>query len=98
MREIGHWIDGKALAGTSGRFGPVWNPATGEQAARVALASLEEIEAAIASAKAAFPGWRRTGLGRRAEVMFRFRELLNANRTELAKLVTAEHRKTADEA
>jgi len=98
MREIGHWIDGKAVAGTSGRYGPVWNPATGEQAAQVALASLEEINAVVASAKAAFPAWRRTGLGRRAEVMFRFRELLNANRTELAKLITAEHGKTVDDA
>ncbi|MBL7493186.1 CoA-acylating methylmalonate-semialdehyde dehydrogenase [Frankia sp. AgB1.9] len=98
MREIGHWIDGKAVAGGSGRFGPVWNPATGEQAAQVALASLEEINAAVASAKAAFTGWRRTGLGRRAEVMFRFRELLYANRTELAKLITAEHGKTVDDA
>jgi malonate-semialdehyde dehydrogenase (acetylating)/methylmalonate-semialdehyde dehydrogenase len=98
MREIGHWIDGKAVAGGSGRFGPVWNPATGEQAAQVALANLEEINAAVASAKAAFGGWRRTGLGRRAEVMFRFRELLYANRTELAKLITAEHGKTVDDA
>jgi len=98
MREIGHWIDGKAVAGTSGRYGPVWNPATGEQAAQVALASLEEINAVVASAKAAFPAWRRTGLGRRAEVMFRFRELLYANRTELAKLITAEHGKTVDDA
>jgi len=98
MREIGHWIDGKAVAGTSGRYGPVWNPATGEQAAQVALAGLEEINAVVASAKAAFPAWRRTGLGRRAEVMFRFRELLYANRTELAKLITAEHGKTVDDA
>jgi malonate-semialdehyde dehydrogenase (acetylating) / methylmalonate-semialdehyde dehydrogenase len=98
MREIGHWIEGKATAGTSGRFGPVWNPATGEQAAQVALASLEEINAAVASAKEAFRGWRSTGLGRRAEVMFRFRELLHANRTELAKLITAEHGKTVDDA
>ncbi|MDT3438914.1 CoA-acylating methylmalonate-semialdehyde dehydrogenase [Pseudofrankia sp. BMG5.37] len=98
MREIGHWIDGKAVAGTSGRFGPVWNPATGEQAAQVALASLDEINAAVASARAAFPAWRRTGLGRRAEVMFRFRELLYTNRTELAKLITAEHGKTVDDA
>jgi malonate-semialdehyde dehydrogenase (acetylating)/methylmalonate-semialdehyde dehydrogenase len=98
MREIGHWVDGKAVAGTSGRFSPVWNPATGEQAAKLALASLEEINAAVASAKAAFPGWRATGLGRRAEVMFRFRELLYSNRTELAKLITAEHGKTVDDA
>ncbi|OHV37732.1 MULTISPECIES: CoA-acylating methylmalonate-semialdehyde dehydrogenase [Pseudofrankia] len=98
MREIGHWIDGKAVAGTSGRFGPVWNPATGEQAAQVALANLDEINAAVASARAAFPAWRRTGLGRRAEVMFRFRELLYTNRTELAKLITAEHGKTVDDA
>jgi len=98
MREIGHWVEGKAVAGTSGRFGPVWNPATGEQTAQVALASLEEINAVVATAKGAFPSWRATGLGRRAEVMFRFRELLYANRTDLAKLITAEHGKTVDDA
>jgi len=98
MREIGHWVEGKAVAGTSGRFGPVWNPATGEQTAQVALASLEEINAVVATAEGAFPSWRATGLGRRAEVMFRFRELLYANRTDLAKLITAEHGKTVDDA
>src|SRR5262245_30178865 len=98
MRDIGHWIDGKAVAGTSGRFGPVWNPATGEQAAQVALASVEEINAVVATARAAFPAWRATGLGRRAEVMFRFRELLDANRKEIAALITAEHGKTIDDA
>jgi len=98
MREIGHWVEGKAVAGTSGRFGPVWNPATGVQTAQVALASLEEINAVVATAKGAFPGWRATGLGRRAEVMFRFRELLYANRTDLAMLITAEHGKTVDDA
>ncbi|MBX6388123.1 MAG: CoA-acylating methylmalonate-semialdehyde dehydrogenase [Frankia sp.] len=98
MREIGHWIDGTAVAGASGRFGPVWNPATGEHAARVALASVEEVNAAVAAARAAFPAWRATGLGRRAEVLFRFRELLDANRKELAALLTAEHGKTLDDA
>ncbi|MBL7497241.1 CoA-acylating methylmalonate-semialdehyde dehydrogenase [Frankia sp. CNm7] len=98
MRDIGHWIDGKAVAGSSGRFGPVWNPATGEQAAQVALASVEEVNAVVATAKAAFPAWRATGLGRRAEVLFRFRELLDANRKEIAALVTAEHGKTIDDA
>jgi malonate-semialdehyde dehydrogenase (acetylating)/methylmalonate-semialdehyde dehydrogenase len=98
MREIGHWVDGKAVAGASGRFGPVWNPATGEQQAEVALAGLEEINAAVASARAAFRGWRATGLGRRTEVMFRFRELLDGHRKEIATLITAEHGKTLDDA
>ena len=75
---------------TSGRTGPVWNPATGEQQAEVDFASVEEVDAAVAAAKAAFPAWRATSLSRRAEVMFPFRELVDANRKEIA---VAAHRR-----
>ncbi|GAA3278373.1 CoA-acylating methylmalonate-semialdehyde dehydrogenase [Dactylosporangium vinaceum] len=98
MREIKHWLDGQAVAGTSGRQLPVWDPATGEQQAYVVAATAAETDAAVASALAAFPAWRAASLSRRAEVMFRFRELVDANRKEIAALVSAEHGKTVADA
>ncbi|BCJ56278.1 methylmalonate-semialdehyde dehydrogenase (acylating) [Actinoplanes sp. NBRC 14428] len=98
MREIKHWLDGTAVDGTSGRRLPVWDPATGEQQAYVVAATAAETERAVASAKRAFPGWRAASLSRRAEVMFRFRELVDANRKEIASLVSAEHGKTVADA
>ena len=98
MRTISHWIDGKVAAGTSGRQGPVFDPALGTQTATVDLASKAELDIAVAVAKAAFPEWRATPLTRRAEVMFRVRDLIDANRKELAALVTAEHGKVLSDA
>ena len=98
MNRISHWIDGKVVAGTSGREGVVWNPATGEQQAAVDLASAAELDAAVAVAKAALPSWRSTGLSRRAAIMFRLRDLIDANRKEIASLVTAEHGKVLSDA
>jgi malonate-semialdehyde dehydrogenase (acetylating) / methylmalonate-semialdehyde dehydrogenase len=98
MQRISHWIDGKVVEGTSSRSGVIWNPATGEQAASVDLASTAEVSAAIAVAKAAFPGWRSTNLSRRAEVMFNMRELISANRKEIASLLSAEHGKVLSDA
>jgi len=98
MNRISHWIDGSVVEGSSGRSGPVFNPATGEQAASVDFASVAEVDAAVAAAKAAFPEWRATGLGRRAEVLFHLRELIDANRKEIASLLTAEHGKVLSDA
>ncbi len=98
MRKISHWIDGQVVDGTSGRTGVVWDPATGEQQATVDLASAGEVAAAVAAAQAAFPGWRATGLSQRAEVMFRLRDLVDANRKELASLVSSEHGKVLSDA
>ncbi len=98
MKKISHWIDGKVVAGISGRTGVIWQPATGEQQAEVDLASAAEMDAAIAVAKAAFPAWRATNLSRRAEVMFHMRELVDANRKEIASLVSAEHGKVLSDA
>jgi malonate-semialdehyde dehydrogenase (acetylating)/methylmalonate-semialdehyde dehydrogenase len=98
MNNIHHWIDGKVVESTSGRTGPVFNPATGEQTAAVALASVDEVDAAIAAAKAALPAWRATRLSKRAEIMFRMRELVDANRKEIASLLTAEHGKVLSDA
>jgi malonate-semialdehyde dehydrogenase (acetylating)/methylmalonate-semialdehyde dehydrogenase len=98
MNDIQHWIDGKVVASTSGRTGPVFNPATGDQTGQVALASVDEVDAAVAAAKAAASGWRATSLSKRAEVMFRMRELVDANRKEIASLLTAEHGKVLSDA
>jgi malonate-semialdehyde dehydrogenase (acetylating)/methylmalonate-semialdehyde dehydrogenase len=75
----------------------VWNPATGEQQSEVDLATADEVDAAVTVAREAFPAWRTTSLSRRSEVMFHFRELVDANRKELAEILTREHGKvTAD--
>jgi malonate-semialdehyde dehydrogenase (acetylating)/methylmalonate-semialdehyde dehydrogenase len=98
MNEIHHWIDGKVVESTSGRTGVVYNPATGERSGVVDMASVDEVDAAVAGAKAAFPAWRGTSLSRRAEVLFRMRELVDANRKEIATLLTAEHGKVLSDA
>jgi malonate-semialdehyde dehydrogenase (acetylating)/methylmalonate-semialdehyde dehydrogenase len=98
MREIKHWINGQALSGTGSRRLPVWDPATGEQQAYVVAATAEETERAVATALAAYPEWRAAALSRRAEVMFRFRDLVDANRKEIASLVSLEHGKTVADA
>jgi len=93
MNRISHWIDGKVVESTSGTSAPVFDPATGDQTGAVDLASTAEVDAAVAAATAAFPEWRSTSLSKRAEVMFRMRELVDANRKEIAALLTAEHGK-----
>ncbi|MDN5915240.1 MAG: CoA-acylating methylmalonate-semialdehyde dehydrogenase [Pseudonocardia sp.] len=93
-----HWIGGSARPGTSGRYGDVTDPATGAVTARVPFASTEEVEQAVAAATAAFPRWRDTSLTKRTQVLFRFRELLNARAPELAALITAEHGKVLSDA
>ncbi|MGB8858161.1 MAG: CoA-acylating methylmalonate-semialdehyde dehydrogenase [Ilumatobacteraceae bacterium] len=98
MQRISHWIDGRIVDGASGRTGVVFDPATGQQQAAVDLASVEEVDHAIAVAKAAFPAWRATNLSRRAEVLFHMRELVDANRKEIATLLTKEHGKVLGDA
>jgi malonate-semialdehyde dehydrogenase (acetylating)/methylmalonate-semialdehyde dehydrogenase len=98
MREIRHWVGGQAVAGTGTRRLPVFDPATGEQQAEVVAATVDEVRAAVARALEAYPGWRAASLSRRAEVMFRFRELVDANRKEIAALVSNEHGKTPADA
>ncbi len=98
MQEIGHWINGKMVAGTSGRFADVMNPATGEVQARVALATLAELDAAIADAAKAQVQWAATNPQRRARVMMAFGALINQNMDKLAELVAREHGKTIPDA
>jgi malonate-semialdehyde dehydrogenase (acetylating)/methylmalonate-semialdehyde dehydrogenase len=94
MREIGHFVGGKEAKGTSGRFGDVFNPNTGEVQAKVAFASQTEVGAVIANADAAQRGWGATNPQRRARVMFKFLELLHREFDSLAKLLSSEHGKT----
>ena len=96
--SIAHYISGRAVAGTSGRSQDVFNPATGAVTGTVALANSAEVSAAVASAQAAFPAWADTPPIRRARVMFKFLELLNKHRDELAHAITAEHGKVFTDA
>ena len=98
MQEIGHWINGKLVKGTSGRFAEVFNPATGEVQAKVALASDAELNHAIAEAAKAQVAWAATNPQRRARVMMAFGALINANMDKLAELVSREHGKTLPDA
>jgi len=98
MREVMHWINGSAVAGAGTRRLPVYNPATGERQAEVVAATAAEVDRAVSAGRAAFPGWRAASLSRRAEVMFHFRELVDANRKELASAVSGEHGKTVADA
>jgi len=95
---LSHWISGRPVAGHSTRTAPVYDPALGVISGRVPLADQEDVDAAVAAAKAAFPSWRDTSWARRQQVIFAFRELLNARKGELAAIVTAEHGKTLDDA
>lgn len=97
QRTIGHFVNGRDLVDDS-RTKPVYNPATGQECARVALASSTTVEAAIESAHAAFPSWRDTPPAKRAAIMFRFKQLLEANADEVAAAITREHGKVVDDA
>jgi malonate-semialdehyde dehydrogenase (acetylating)/methylmalonate-semialdehyde dehydrogenase len=100
MRDttIGHWLDNTIHEGTSGHFADVTNPATGEVTAHVALGDADDAARVIASARRAAPAWGATSLSQRTRIVFRFRELLNERKTELAAIITAEHGKVLDDA
>jgi malonate-semialdehyde dehydrogenase (acetylating)/methylmalonate-semialdehyde dehydrogenase len=98
VSTVGHFIDGRAVPGASGRFGPVYDPATGETRLKVNLATAEETSGAINAARRALPAWAATPPLQRARVMFRFKALLDANITELAGIITREHGKVLPDA
>jgi malonate-semialdehyde dehydrogenase (acetylating) / methylmalonate-semialdehyde dehydrogenase len=98
VKRITHWIDGKATPGESGRSGPVYNPATGEQTGAVDFATVQEVDAAVQAAKRAFPAWRSVSLSRRTELFFRIRALLDDHRDDIARILTAEHGKVLSDA
>jgi malonate-semialdehyde dehydrogenase (acetylating) / methylmalonate-semialdehyde dehydrogenase len=95
---ITHWMNNAPFTGTGTGTAPVTNPATGQVTGEVALAAVEDARAVIDAAAAAFPAWRDTSLAKRTAILFNFRELLNARKGELARIITAEHGKVVSDA
>jgi malonate-semialdehyde dehydrogenase (acetylating)/methylmalonate-semialdehyde dehydrogenase len=98
MKQIQHWIDGGLTEGSSGRVGQVFNPATGSQTGEVTLGSTGDVDAAVQTARRAFETWRYSSLTTRQNIMFAYRELVAARKLDFARLLTAEHGKTLDDA
>ncbi|MSP66834.1 MAG: CoA-acylating methylmalonate-semialdehyde dehydrogenase [Alphaproteobacteria bacterium] len=98
MQTLHHHVAGRHVPGTSGRFGPIFDPATGEERARCPYANAADVDAAVAAAKAAFPAWAAETPLRRARVMFRFKALIEQHMDELGRLVAQEHGKTLADA
>ncbi|MPW20488.1 CoA-acylating methylmalonate-semialdehyde dehydrogenase [Paraburkholderia sp. CNPSo 3157] len=98
VKQVSHFINGRVVATSSDRFKDVFNPATGEVTGAVALASVEEVNAAVQAAAAAFPSWSETAPLKRARILFKFKELLNQHHDELAMLITREHGKVFTDA
>ncbi|HWL98515.1 MAG TPA: CoA-acylating methylmalonate-semialdehyde dehydrogenase, partial [Nocardioidaceae bacterium] len=98
MNRITHWIEGKTWSGDAERSGDVFDPATGMVTGQVDLAGPAEVDAAVASAARAFPGWRDTSLARRSNVLFEFRRLLHERSNDVAAAITAEHGKVLSDA
>ena len=98
MQQIHHLIDGEDVPTRSGRSGPVSNPATGDQTGEVGFASVEEVDRAVASSRAAFDEWRNVSIARRTTFLHDFRNLVVANADEIAVRLTAEHGKVGDDA
>lgn len=96
MKTVTHWIGGKPYGDGSrafGAWGPVTDPASGEVTTLVAMAGADEVDTAVAAAKEAYATWRTSSLAQRTAILFRYRELLNARRDDLAALITAEQGK-----
>jgi len=98
VKDIHHYINGREVAGNSGRYGDVYNPALGEITGRVAFASAEEVGRAVAAGAAAFPAWAATPPLRRARVMFKLKELVERDHDKLARLISSQHGKVVSDA
>ncbi len=98
QKIIGHYINGQHMAGNSGRWGDVYNPATGVVQAKLSYASGAEVEAAISAAAQAFPAWSATPALKRARILFKFKALLDEHANDLAKAISLEHGKTISDA
>jgi len=98
LKAINHWVGGKAWPGACERSSPVWNPATGQQQASVALASAADVDHAVQTAARAFASWSQVSLSRRTKILFAFRELVNANAREIAEAIADEHGKVVSDA
>jgi malonate-semialdehyde dehydrogenase (acetylating)/methylmalonate-semialdehyde dehydrogenase len=96
--RVSHWINGHSVAGTSGREGAVYDPATGRLTRHVDFASADELGAAVAAAKAAYPAWRATSLSKKSDILFKIRNLVESHRHELAAHLTSEHGKVPSDA
>jgi malonate-semialdehyde dehydrogenase (acetylating)/methylmalonate-semialdehyde dehydrogenase len=95
---VQHFVNGRTVVSTSGRTSAVFDPALGVATKNVALADQAEIDAAVASAAAAFPAWRDMSITKRQQIIFRFRELLNERKGDLAEILTSEHGKVLSDA
>ncbi|MEK4486388.1 CoA-acylating methylmalonate-semialdehyde dehydrogenase [Psychrobacillus sp. FSL H8-0484] len=98
VKELGHFINGEITLGKSGQFLDVFNPSSGSVIARVPIATKEEVQHAIATAKAAFPAWRALSVGKRAEIVMKFRQLMTENIDELIDMICTESGKTIEDA
>src|SRR3954451_17354071 len=98
IKRIHHWIGGRPVDGSSGRSGPVYNPAAGVQTGEVDFASAEEVDQAVQAAKEALVSWRAVSLSRKTETFFRIRHLVDEHREDIAKILTAEHGKVLSDA
>ena len=98
VKPIHHWIGGRSVPGESGRSGPVYNPATGEQTGAVDFATVEEVDAAVDAAREAFASWRSVSLSKRLDLFFKIRQLVYEHKEDLARFLTAEHGKVLSDA
>ncbi len=98
VKRISHWIGGRPAEGASGRSGPVYNPALGQQTGAVDFASPEEVDSAVQAAKEAFESWRAMSLSKRTAIFFQIRELVHERHEEIARILTAEHGKVLSDA
>jgi len=98
VKRISHWIGGRLVEGRSGRSGPVYNPALGQQTGAVDFATPEEVDLAVEAAKEAFESWRAMSLSKRAAIFFQIRELVHDRHEEIARILTAEHGKVLSDA
>ncbi len=98
VKELGHFINGEIVAGTSGHFSDVFNPSLGVVIARVPMATKEEVQGAIVTAKAAFPAWRALSVSKRVEIVMKFRQLMTARMDALIDIICIESGKTIEDA
>ena len=98
VKRISHWIGGQIVEGKSGRSGPVFNPALGQQTGAVDFATAEEVDLAVQTAKDAFESWRAMSLSKRTAIFFQIRELVHDRQEEIARFSTAEHGKVLSDA
>ena len=98
VKRISHWIGGRLVEGRSGRSGPVYNPALGQQTGAVDFATPEEVDLAVQAATEAFESWRAMSLSKRTAIFFQIRELIHERHEEIARILTAEHGKVLSDA